>query len=205
MSSDGEPTGSIDVALEHAARLMAGSPLLALEQAREILKVAPGHPVAQLLLGRAQRATGDLDGALRTFKDLVDSQHRWAAAHFEWGQALTESAQHAAALTALRRAVELKPDLPDAWRSLGDLLTIQGDGAGADVAYAQQLKLSTKDPRLQAAAAALLENKIPNAEALLRTHLLQHPTDIAALRMLAEVASRLGRYGGCRKAPAALP
>ena len=33
------------------------------------------------------------------------------------------------------------------------------------------------------------------AEALLREHLKAHPTDVAAMRMLAEVGTRLGRYG----------
>jgi len=33
------------------------------------------------------------------------------------------------------------------------------------------------------------------AEALLRAHLKQYPTDVVAIRMLAEVAARLGRYG----------
>ena len=44
------------------------------------------------------------------------------------------------------------------------------------------------------AAAALVENQLPVAEALLRAHLQQLPTDVAALRMLAEVAARLRRY-----------
>jgi predicted Zn-dependent protease len=42
-------------------------------------------------------------------------------------------------------------------------------------------------------ALALVEGKIAQAEALLRAHLRQYPTDVAALRMLAEVAARLGR------------
>jgi tetratricopeptide (TPR) repeat protein len=50
------------------------------------------------------------------------------------------------------------------------------------------------DPRLMAAAAALCDNHIPQAEALLREHLKQQPTDVAAIRMLAEVAARLRRY-----------
>ena len=193
MNSAADPTGTIEVALEHAARLMASNPALALEQASEILKVAPNHPVATLLSGRAQRLMGKPEEALQTLKWLTDAQHRWGAAHYELGQTLAEAGEHEAAVTSLRRAVELKPDLPDAWRTLGDLLTIKGDTAGADRAYARQVGVSTKDPRLQAAAAALLENKIPDAEALLRQHLIQHPTDVAALRMLAEVGARLGR------------
>ncbi|MGH8287300.1 MAG: sulfotransferase, partial [Steroidobacteraceae bacterium] len=48
---------------------------------------------------------------------------------------------------------------------------------------------------LMQAASALCDNRIAVAEALLREHLKAHPTDVAAIRMLAEVAARLGRYG----------
>jgi len=51
VSSTPEPVGSLDVALAHATRLMQSNPELAAEQASEILKVVPGHPVASLLLG----------------------------------------------------------------------------------------------------------------------------------------------------------
>ena len=166
---------------------------MALEQASEILQVVPNHPVATLLLGAAQRSTGDLESALRTLRALTDAQHQWAAAHYELGRSLGEAGQHEQAIVALRRAVALKSDLPDAWRALADNLTACGDSKGADAAYAQQIKASTHDPHLIAAASALLANDIPQAETLLRVHLLQHPTDVAALRMLAEVAARLGR------------
>jgi tetratricopeptide (TPR) repeat protein len=43
------------------------------------------------------------------------------------------------------------------------------------------------------AASALVEGRISQAEALLRTHLKQYPTDVVAIRMLAEIAARLGR------------
>jgi len=84
--------------------------------------------------------------------------------------------------------------MPDGWRALGDQLTVAGDTTGADNAYAQHIRASTRDPRLLAAAAALCENQIPHAELLLRNHLKAHPTDVAAIRMLAEVAARLRRY-----------
>jgi tetratricopeptide (TPR) repeat protein len=193
MNSAADPTGTIEVALEHTARLMANQPALALEQAGEILKAAPNHPVATLLLGVAQRATGDAAAALHTFKALADAQHRWAQAHYELGRTLGEAQQPEAAITALRRAVELKPEMPDAWRALGDMLGIVGDLKGADAAYAQQIKVSTNDPRLRTAAAALISGDIPQAEAALRAHLLQFPTDVTALRMLSEVAARLNR------------
>ncbi|MBU6371252.1 MAG: sulfotransferase [Alphaproteobacteria bacterium] len=50
------------------------------------------------------------------------------------------------------------------------------------------------DPRLIDAALALRENRIPDAERLLRAHLKVDPIDVAAIRMLAEVAARIGRF-----------
>jgi len=191
----GEPVGTLDVALAHAWRLLESDPALAAEQAAEILKAVPNQPVALLLLGAARRAGGDVAGALSILEPLATLQPDAAAVHYELGLALGADRQGDAAVAALRRAVGLKPGLAEAWRALADHLTAIGDADGADDAYARHLKFSTRDPRLLEAAAALCENRIAPAEALLRAHLRQFPTDIAAIRMLAEVAARLGRYG----------
>src|SRR5882672_8932933 len=194
MGSVTEPTGTLETALSHTKRLLESNPALAAEQAGEILKVAPGHPMATLLLAVARRMNGDTASALTILEHLVATQPNWAAAHYELGIVLGEAQQRDAALVAFRRAVALKPDMPDAWREIGDHLTVQGDSTGADAAYARHIKASTKDPRLMAAALALCENRIPQAELLLREHLKKFPTDVAAIRMFAEVAGRLGRY-----------
>ncbi len=193
MSGAADPTGSLETALTHTERLLTSDPTLAAEQAGEILKAAPGHPLATLLLGVARRVGGDSPGALRVLQPLVASQTNWARAHYELGLALGDSEQPAAALAALRRAVALRPDMPDAWRAIGDHLILLGDASGADAAYAQHLRAGTRDPKLLIPASALVEGRIAQAEALLRAHLKQFPTDVAALRMLAEVAVRLGR------------
>ena len=49
-------------------------------------------------------------------------------------------------------------------------------------------------PRLIAAALALNDNDLPRAEPLLRDHLREDPFDVAAIRMFAELAGRIGRY-----------
>jgi predicted Zn-dependent protease len=199
VSAGAEPVGTIEIALHHTARLMDRDPTLAAEQASEILKVAPDHPAATLLLGVAQRRRGRTEAALSTLEPLARAQPNWAPAQYEQALALIDAGQSEAAVASLRRAVSLKPDMADAWRTLGDQLTSMGDAAGADAAYAQQIKASTRDPRLLAAAAALCENQIPQAEALLRTHLKQYPTDVAAIRMFAEVAARLRRFDDAEK------
>lgn len=50
------------------------------------------------------------------------------------------------------------------------------------------------DPRLMAAAMALYDNRLSEAEPLLRAHLKADPFDVYAIRMLAELAGRIGRY-----------
>ncbi len=51
-----------------------------------------------------------------------------------------------------------------------------------------------KNPQLMTAALALYDNRLSEAEPLLRSHLKADPFDVTAIRMLAEVAARIGRY-----------
>jgi len=166
MSGADEPVGSLEVALEHASKLLAVDLSLAIEQAEEILKAVPGHPQANSIL---------------------------ATACYEHGRALGAAGQGESAVASLRRALQVAPDLADGWRLLGDHLSAMGDTSGAAAAYASHIKASTRDPRLLAPAAALCEGRLAAAETLLRAHLKQYPTDVAAIRMFAELAARLGR------------
>ena len=199
MPSASDPVGTLEVALAHATQLLQVDPRLAAEQADEILAAVPGHPVAQLTLGSAYRRQGDATRALGVLEPLAGTQPNWGIAQLELGLALAGAHRGDDAILALRRAVRLKPDLPDAWRILGDHLTLLGEIEEADAAYAQHIRHSTRDPRLLEPAAALCEDRIPDAERLLREHLRQHPTDVAAIRMLAEVGARIGRYGDAEK------
>jgi tetratricopeptide (TPR) repeat protein len=52
---------------------------------------------------------------------------------------------------------------------------------------------SIDNPRLRKAAIAMNRNDIPQAEHLLKAYLHDAPTDVPAIRMLAEVAMRIGR------------
>ncbi|MCL1634211.1 sulfotransferase [Luteimonas sp. SX5] len=188
-----EPTASLEIALAHASRLLATDPALAGEQATEILKVVENHPQALLVLGASHNARGDAARAAGILAPLAVEQPRSAFVQYELGVALSRLRRREEAVDALRRAVALKPELAQAWLALADQLTAGADAAGADAAYAAYVRYSTRDPELMAAAKALCENSIPEAEALLRRHLKKAPTDVAAIRMLAEVAARLGR------------
>ena len=95
-------------------------------------------------------------------------------------------------MASLRRAVALDPN-SQVWRMLADHLDASGDRAGAESAYLGHVRYAVHDPVLMSAASALHASRIPEAEARLREHLKQAPTDVVAIRMLAEVAMRLDR------------
>jgi len=190
-----DPVGPLDVALAHARRLLGRDARLAGQQAREILKSVPAHPYALLILGAAQRIAGQTRAALAVLEPLAAQQPRAAPVHLELGAALGEAGRAAEAIAALRRALQLDSDLPDGWRLLADQLDALGDATGADQARARFLQTANKDPRLMDAAAALVRGELPRAEERLRVHLTGNPTDVAALRMLAESVARQRRYG----------
>lgn len=83
---------------------------------------------------------------------------------------------------------------PQALRLLGEALRRQGEVEAAEAAYLRSVKASVGDPALIEAATALSENRLAHAEQSLRTILKARPTDVAAIRMLAETGMRLGRY-----------
>jgi tetratricopeptide (TPR) repeat protein len=94
----------------------------------------------------------------------------------------------------LERLTHIHPNFPEAYYELGELLSTLGESRLADNAYARAIKASVHNPKLIEAASALCENKLAVAERLLRDFLKSRPSDAAAIRMLAEIGARLGRY-----------
>ncbi len=179
--------------MAHAQRLLEQQPAMAVAQAQEILAAVGPYPPAQLLLAVGQAECGALVPALQLLHQLVAAHPMWPAAKIELGLVLGRAGRGGEAIAPLREGLTLAPAHPKAWLALGDHLSAVDDTIAADVAYTRHIQHATADPRLMAAADALANNRIPEAEAALRAHLLQAPTDVAAIRMLAEVAARLGR------------
>ena len=188
-----EATASLDVALDHASRLLGSDPALAGRQAREILRVVDGHPAAQLILAASLRLTGRPAEALDLLDRLTQAQPQAPLVHYEHGLALGRLGRGEAAVAALRRAVSLQPTLARAWLALADHLRAIGDTEGADAAQLAHVRHSVRDPALLEAGEALAADRLPEAEARLKARLQQQPTDVAAIRMLAELAVRVGR------------
>ena len=63
----------------------------------------------------------------------------------------------------------------------------------SEVDFERQMARALRDPILLRAGEALATNDLPTAESLLRPYLMQRPNDVAAIRMMAELAARIGR------------
>ncbi|PIB90771.1 tetratricopeptide repeat-containing sulfotransferase family protein [Caulobacter sp. FWC2] len=189
-----QPAMSLAAALEHAERLLEVDPRLAAEQARAILEVVPRHADTTRVLAAALRLSGDPEAAAATVQPLAQALPNLPLAQLELGLSLEQLGRTAEAARAFDRASALEPRLSEAWRGLSENLELLGDSAGAEKALARQLRASTRDPLLVEAATALSDNRLGEAERLLRERLKQDAGDVAAIRMLAETGARLGRY-----------
>lgn len=167
--------------------------------AEELIAAAPGHTRAALLLGVAQRFSGDASAAAATLESLTRTQPDWAAAHYELGRARSAAGRRDDAIAALSRAFELQPAMTGAWCSLADELRAAGREADADAVCNRRIELAGQDPRLQNALGALREKRFSEANILLRQHLDVDPTDVAAIQMLAAVGLRMDQHDDAGK------
>lgn len=187
------PLSGLESALSQAARLLAEQPRLAVAQTEEILKVIPRQPNALLLQALAKIHLGELVPALKILQDLARLQPKWYAVHYELGMLYKRMGMGDLALSSLRHSLAINAESSKTWLAIADIHSANGDAEAADAAYIMQLRYADSNPRLMSAASAMAVNDIPVAERALKEYLSQNPTDVAAIRMLAEVAARLGR------------
>jgi tetratricopeptide (TPR) repeat protein len=184
---------AIDLKVMRAAALLDSDPSAAARESIEVLKEHPGHAAATLLLATARRSCGDSQ-AVTAFAELAAAQPDSALLQFEVGRTLAAQGSEAQALIALTRAVELEPDLAEAWRELAALHAARGDATSCDLAYAHFTRLAPPDQHLAEAGTALVNHRLGAAESLIRRRLAQAPRDAAAMRMLAEIAAEREDY-----------
>lgn len=101
----------------------------------------------------------------------------------------------AAAALQLRSITARNPADAGAHRMLGRVLRQLGRDEEAAQAEMAAIRAAAHYPEMIAIAEAMMANDLAAAEARLRHRLSRQPTDVAAIRMMAELAGRLGRYG----------
>jgi len=181
-------SGALDIALIRVAALLESDPAAAARAAQELLRKHPGHSAALLLLGTAQRRSGETPAAAAAFTELAATQPQSAAVHLELARALLAEGKLAEASAALGRALQLEPGLAEAWRERSSLHAARGEWRECDADYARFAALTHQDARFAEAATAIAQERLEHAVQLLRSELERHPDEVAALRLLAQVA-----------------
>jgi tetratricopeptide (TPR) repeat protein len=186
-------TTDLRAALDNAAKLLRTSPTMAESQAREILGAFHGEINASQLLGAALRAQGRYDEARKILLGVVKRAPDFALAQQEFGLTLLALGDGKMAERVLASAVNTEPKLAVAWKALGDVRRARGDQAGSEEAYRHHLILTAGHPDLVQIGNLLYAGKLGKAEQLCRAFLYDHPTNVSAIRMMADLGMRLGR------------
>ncbi len=182
----------LEDSVSRVERLLGSDPVAAEAAAVRLLQDAPGHPMLLLLQGIARRLLKKPASAIEVLKPLCKAWPQAPLVRLQLGLAQREIGDDKAALASLRQAVASRPDFADGWLALADLLTAMRDSSGADEAFGMYIRHSAKEPHLLPIGAALRENRLADAEKILRRRLGTHPTDVVALCMLADVLERGG-------------
>lgn len=190
-----QETDSIRVAVQHANEMLLHNAFEpALQQGREILKLFPKEPNALYIVALALKGLERLGEANKTLQILVKQTPNFALAHQELGFTQHALKEIKTSIVSLTNAVNLDKTLVQSWRLLSELLLATGQTKASEEAYNSYLRFSAKHPLLGEALQAFIDGKLALSERYCRDYLKQSPDDVSALRLLAEIAIKLGVF-----------
>jgi tetratricopeptide (TPR) repeat protein len=183
---------SIDLELMRASMLLETDPAAAARLAGAVLKAQPGHDAATLLLTTACRRLGDSASAVDIMEALGKLQPDAALIQLELGRTYAACGRVAEGIAALEQALKLDQTLVDAWSEVSKLHLLAGRTGAADAAYIKYRRLAGNPAELSDAYRAFDLGQLPAAELEARKVLRSGGSPVAALTLLAAIASRRG-------------
>jgi len=187
--------GQLPSALERAVQLLkAGQVQHAEQHIRLILAAAPQEPNALFLLAKARHQQGASSEALALLDGLIARRRDWPSVHQEKGLILRQCGDLQGSVAAFRQLVALDPNRAAAWGLIADMLTSLGEQSAADQAMREYLKAAARPEVLVKVAELVAQGNLADAEPRCRDYLRHSPDDVDALRLLAEIATRLGVF-----------
>jgi tetratricopeptide (TPR) repeat protein len=159
--------------------------------ATALLGEVPENRDVLYLLAVSQRYLGRVADALRTLQRFEALHPDYGRLFQERGHCLRAVGETGPAIAAYQQAVALNQTLSASWSALQGLYTSAGDEKNARLAAANVAKLASLPRAVVSATNTLSEGDVYGAEDIIRRHLLAHPTDIEAMRVLARIGVRL--------------
>jgi tetratricopeptide (TPR) repeat protein len=164
---------------------------IALAAAQRLRAEVPENRDVLYMLVVSQRYLGKIADALVTSAEFEVLHPDYGRLFQERGHCLRAVDEKPGAIAAYQRAVALNQTLAASWKALKELYASIGDTRQADLADANAGKLASLPPPVVSATNILSEGDIYGAEDIVRRHLLAHPNDIEAMRLLARIGVRL--------------
>jgi tetratricopeptide (TPR) repeat protein len=172
-------------------QLYAGKTEDALASAERILKAQPNAGEALYVKAVCLRYLKDFDQAFIVLQDLKDREPEFGRAYQEEGHLRLAQNKKSEALALFQLACAANPALEASWRAQAGLLTEAGRKAEAAQAQAQAVRLAALPRELLAVSNYIHEGKLLRAENLCRRFLQANPHHIEAMRLLADIGTRL--------------
>ncbi|UAJ08855.1 tetratricopeptide repeat-containing sulfotransferase family protein [Glacieibacterium megasporae] len=168
--------------------LIDTAPAMALVLAEHAVKADPAANEPRFVLGAALRRTGNLNGALALLFPLAAKLVGLWGVHYELGMTLAGSGRVEEALVSLKHAAMLNPASLLVLHALGDISILVDCAQEGDDFQARAVIGFVADPRLISAVASWFDRSDPTPLASFGLHL----TDIAAVRLVADIGLRSG-------------
>jgi len=164
----------------------------AMQSAATVLRHDAKNIDALYIKAVCERYLGHVDQALESVELLKSLSPDFGRAYQEEGHIFKAMGDDESALAAYRRACQCNPMLEASWKAQGDIFDRQGRGDAAREARGQAQRIAGTPKPLVAVSHLLYEGKLVKAEHACRHFLQNNPHNIEAMRLLADIGSRLG-------------
>ncbi|MEO0882003.1 MAG: sulfotransferase [Pseudomonadota bacterium] len=174
------------------ALIQAGGFSAALAKTRELLSKTPDDTELLYMAAVSARYVKRYDEASGWLDQLKSLQPEFGRAFQEEGHLARDQGRFDAARVAYAHACKYNPALEASWRAQADILNRLGQPSEAAAASAQADRLRSLPRHLLAVTNHLSEGRLLKAEDLCRAFLQKNPHHVEAMRLLADIGSRLG-------------
>ena len=162
------------------------------QQLEAVLSEAPENIEALYMMAVCSRYLALYIEAQKYLDQLFDIQLEHGRAHQEQGYLLQRQNQLKEALGSFERATHINPALEASWREQAKLCRALGLYERAQQPLAQLRRLSKLPKALIAITDLLSQGQLAKAENLCRSVLQRQPQNAEAMRLLANIGSRMG-------------
>ncbi len=164
----------------------------ALSQLDRALAQDPEHADANYLAAVCHRYKNNHSQAQQHLDALKGNAIDRGRVYQEQGHLFRAQGQDAAAVAAYHSACQLNPALLASWKALQEIESARGNSAQSQQAALQVQRLQALPKALLSVTDLIGQGKLFKAEALCKQFLQTQPTHAEGMRLLADIAQRLG-------------